>query len=94
MASQRDAENNRMSLNACVPLMAAVTYDSTSVTHYSSPGSSASQTARRGYVNPFFCVVILVDNHPGTVLESPNRTEDNPLDYPSSASKFESQVRS
>jgi hypothetical protein len=26
------------------------------VTHYSSPGSSASQSARRGYVNPFFCV--------------------------------------
>jgi hypothetical protein len=34
------------------------------VAHYSSPSPSAFQSARRGYVNPFF-VVVLVQNHPG-----------------------------
>jgi hypothetical protein len=36
------------------------------VTYYFSPGPgpSALQSAGRGYVNPFFCVVILVENHP------------------------------
>ena len=34
------------------------------VTYYFSPGPSALQSAGRWYVNPFFCVVILVENHP------------------------------
>jgi hypothetical protein len=55
------------------------------VTHYSSPGPLASQRTGRGCVNPIFCVVILVKNYPGIALESPNRMEDYPLDYPSNA---------
>jgi hypothetical protein len=30
---------------------------------------------------------MFVKNHPRTALKSPNRTEDNPLDYPSNALK-------
>ena len=59
-----------------------VTSDCTNRDHYSSP---ASQRTGRGCVNPFFCVVILVKNHPGTVLKSPNRTMLYPLYYQSKA---------
>jgi hypothetical protein len=30
-------------------------------------------------------VLIVVENHPGTTIKLPNRTEDYPLEYPSSA---------
>jgi hypothetical protein len=60
------------------------------VTYYSSPGPSASQSAGRGYVNPFFCVAVLVENHRGIAIKSPIRTEDSdqPLDHPICALKL------
>ena len=61
------------------------------MTYYSSPGPSASQSAGRGYVNPFFSVVVLVENHPGIAIKSLNRMEDQPLDNPICALK--SRVR-
>ena len=48
-------------------------------------GPSTLQSAEQGFVNPFFCVVILVKNRPGTALKSPNLTEVYPLDYPINA---------
>ena len=83
MATGRGVQYNQMFPNACVllnGLMAVLI-----VTHYSSPGPPASQSAGRVCVNPFFCVVILVKNNSGTALKSRNPTEDNPLDCPSNA---------
>ena len=85
MATERDVEYKQMFLNACVLLPVTNDCSELIVTRYSSPGPSASQSAGRGYVDPFFCVVILFRNHHGTAPESPNRTEDYPLDYPSNA---------
>ena len=52
---------------------------------------SVSQSARREYVEPFFCIMILTENHPVTALNPPNRTEDYPLDYPNSPSNRRSK---
>ena len=82
MATQRDAENNEMLLNVRATRWPATRL---MVTHYSSPGPLVSQSAGQGCVDLFFCIVMLVKNHPQTVLESPNRMEDNPLDNPSNA---------
>ena len=79
--SQRDVEYNQMFLNACVLLHGPPPMTVLIVTHYSSPGSPASQNAGRACVNPFFCVVIFVKNRHGTALKLLNRTED----YPSNA---------
>lgn len=78
MATQRDVEYNQTFLNTCVLLDGPWLMTVLIVTHYSSPGPSASQSAGQGCVNPFFCVVILVKNHPGTALISSNRMEDLP----------------
>jgi hypothetical protein len=85
MATQRDLEYNQIFLNACVLLDSLRIMTVLIVTHYSSPGPSTSQNAGRGFVNPFFCVYILVKNNHGTALKSPNRTEDYPLNYPRNA---------
>jgi hypothetical protein len=79
MATQRDVEYyNQMFLDACVLLDGLRLMTTLIVTHYYSPGSSASQSTGRRCVNPFFCVVILIKNHPGTALISPNLKEDYP----------------
>ena len=73
------------------------------VVHYSSPGPSVSQSARRleGYVNPFLSLCSdvrreLSINYPGIALKWLNRTEINPgpFDYPISSSRSKSPVRS
>ena len=87
MATQRDVEHNQMLLNACVQLDGPWLMTVPKVTHYYSPGPSESQSARQRCVNPFFCVMIFVKNHPGTALKSPSRTEDYPLNYPGNALK-------
>ena len=65
---------------------------SNTTAHYCSPGPSAAQSAGRRYVNSFFRVVVLVENHLRTALKSPNPTEDHHLDYPDGASRSESRV--
>ena len=80
-STKQDVGNNQKFLNACVTRMFMINHSM--VTHFSSSspfaGPPASQSAGRGYVNPFFCPAILVKNHPGIALLSPNRTEDHPL---------------
>ena len=89
MATEQDAENSQMFLNAFV-LIACGVMAVLIVTHYSSQRPSASQSARlRGYVNPLFCLVILVENNPGTALKSPNPTEFYHLDHPGSVSRLQ-----
>ena len=75
MAAQQDFDSNQMFLNACVLLdgLWPITVTVLIVTHYSSSGPSASQNTGQGCVN-FFVVVLLLKNHPYTVLKSPNRT--------------------
>ena len=86
MITQQEAENSQLLLNACV-LIACAVMAVLIVTHYSSQRPSASQSARlRGYVNPFFCPVILVEDNPGTALKS-NPTESYRLDHPGSVSR-------
>ena len=93
MATQRDADYNQSSLNTCVLLDGLSLITVPIVAHYSSPGPSRSQGARREYVNPFFCVVVFVEKHPQTALKWPNRMEDRPFDHPDSASRSELLVR-
>ena len=84
MATKRNMEHSQ---NTCVLLDGLLLMSVLIVTHCSSSGHSASQSAGRECVNPFFCVVILAKNYPGTVLDSLNRTEDHPLDYQRNASR-------
>ena len=81
-----------MSKNTCVLLDGLSIMTALIVAHYSSPGPSKPQAPQQRYVNPFFCVVMLFENHPRTALKSPNPTEDHPLDYPDSARRSESPV--
>jgi hypothetical protein len=53
MATQRDVEFNQIFLDACVLLDDLWLKNVLIATHYSSPGSSASQSAGRGCVNSF-----------------------------------------
>ena len=87
MATQRGPEYNQMFPNAYV-LLLRLSVTVLILTYHSTP-PSASQSARRGpaYVNPFFCVVMLVCNRPRTALKSPNPTENNPLDNPNNVSR-------
>jgi len=57
MATAKDVEHRQMFSNSCVNSRWPVTFPI--VTHYASPGPSASQNAGRGCVNPLFCVSIL-----------------------------------
>ena len=84
MATKRNMEHSQ---NTCVLLDGLLLMSVLIVTHYSSSGHSASQSEGRGCVNPFFCVVVLAKNYPGTALDSLNRTEDHPLDYRRNASR-------
>ena len=56
MAATQD-EHRELSLNSCVDGDYLVTF--LIVTHYSSPGPSASQNAGRGCVSPFCCTTTL-----------------------------------
>ena len=75
MATQQDFDSNQMLMNACVLLDGLWPITVLIVTHYSSPGPSASQNTGQRCIN-FFVVVLLLKNHPYTVLKSPNRTEN------------------
>ena len=87
MATPRDAVYNQISLNTCVLLDGL--WVMTGLIPRPRPGPSATQSALRGYVNSSFRVVMLVENHPRTALESPNRTKDHSSDYPDSAWRSE-----
>jgi hypothetical protein len=69
-----------MFLDACVLLDGLRLMTVLIVTYYFSPGPSESRSVGRGCVS-FFGAVLLLKNHPRTVLKSPNHTED----YPSNA---------
>ena len=72
MATQQHFDSYQ---NACVLLDGLCPIYVLTVTHYSSPGPSTSQNTGQACVN-FFVVVLLLKNHPYTVLKSPNRTEN------------------
>ena len=78
MATQRDVKSNEMFLNECVLQDGLYLVIILTVIYYPSPGPSAAESAGRGYVNLFICVVILVKTHPGTALKFMNPTEDYP----------------
>ena len=73
MATQQHFDSNEIFLNACVLLDGLWPITVLIVTRYSSPGRSASQNTGQACVN-FFVVVLLLKNHPYTVLKSPNHT--------------------
>ena len=75
MATQQHFDSNEIFLNACVLLDGLCLITVLIVTHYSSPGPSASQNTGQACVN-FFVVVLLLRDHPYTVLKSPNPTEN------------------
>ena len=62
MATQRDVEYNQLFFDTCALLDGLSLVTVLIVAHLSSPGPSGSQSVRRGYVNPFFRVVILSRN--------------------------------
>ena len=74
MATQKDFDYSQVFLNACVLLDGLCPIIVLILTHYSSPGPSASQNTGQACVN-FFVVVLLLKDHPYTVLKSPNPTE-------------------
>ena len=79
MATQQDVEYNELLLNACVLLMAC---DSNNDPLLQPRSLGIAKRGTRVRLRQLLWGGVVAQNHPRTVLKSPNRTEDYPLDYP------------